>query len=158
MLHSKTVFKDRKTINYPHLSLTILILTPVGLWHSIRVTEMHFRVKRTGSEVIQPQLQTIPVRNLVDRKFSKFIRVSSSILSPLNNLGRMEADKPEEFIHSCSVELTEASAAYDNLFSHSTQQILFAICGVKYPQQLLHARCTSAYKRKKLCNSYLELF
>lgn len=73
----------------------------------------------------------------------------------------MEADKPEEFINTCSVELNEALATCDNLFfPHSTQQILFTTYRVKYPQQLLHTRytSTSAYKRKKLCNSYLEFF
>lgn len=117
--------------------------------------QLHFRVEGTRSEVIQPQLQTIPGRNLVHRKFSKFIRVSFSILSPLNNLGRMEADKAEEFINTYPVELREALAAQDNfVFSWYTTNIVYNT--QSEAQQLFHTRCTSVYKRKKLCNSYLE--
>lgn len=70
--------------------MNTLTLTPVGLWHSVRVTAALQGGKDTLGSNPTP---TNNSQESATQKFSKFIRVSFSILSPLNNLGRMEADK-----------------------------------------------------------------
>lgn len=104
------------------------------------------------------ELQTIPVRSLVRRKFSTLIRnMYFSILSPLNNLGRREADKTRVLLQYLS---SSAQWSFSNMWQSCflTIQNKYGLYCVEWST---HGNCfipgalLFIEDGQKLCNFYL---